>query len=157
MGFFARIVSSRIDRNITGSELRGNQRQNLIHIFVFDSSGEGLEKSRKVNSLVRSVIPESLAYADVPISFFVDHLMPIGIGSINSSGRVSVSRYSFAWQKIGETNLAYTGAMEPEMSGYSYTCEEYERGKGHRGVVIGIYERARDNVEKKSNTRHHEG
>jgi hypothetical protein len=157
MGFFARIVSSRIDRNITGSELRGNQRQNLIHIFVFDSSGEGLEKSRRVNSLVRSVIPESLAYADVPISFFIDHLMPIGIGSINSSGRDTVRGYSFAWQKIGEANPEYVKAMEPEISGYSYACEEYGRGKGHRGVVIGIYERARDKTDKKSHTHHHEG
>jgi hypothetical protein len=140
MGFFAKSGSTGQVQRTGDSERPAKQMQNLVHIFVFDSSDEGLHKPRKLHSLVRSVIPESIAYPNVPVSLFIDSNMPSTVGQ--GMGRVSesVAKYAFAWKKIEETEPLFAEALRPRSESYTFSCEEYERGGGHRGVVLAIYE-----------------
>lgn len=144
MGFFAKSVSARNVQRTGNSERPAKQMQNLVHIFVFDSSDEGLHKPRKLDSLVRSVIPESLAYSNVPVSLFIDSNMPSNVGHGMACVSESVAKYAFAWKKIEETDPLFAEALRPCSESYTFSCEEYERGRGHRGVVLAIYELLHD-------------
>jgi hypothetical protein len=139
VGFFSRFVSAdKAGRRTMGDEGM-SRRGDLVHIFVFDSSERGLADSRRLDSLVRSLLPESLAYDRVPVSFFVDKEIPSAVGRGTSHQLDVVMSYTFAWAKIKETNSSLVEGLRAGSEKCTFGWEEYEREGGNRGFLFAFY------------------
>lgn len=112
----------------------------LIHIFIFDSGSAIQEESKYASTLVRSLLPEAMAYQDVPVTFNRDESMPTVIGRENSHDIESVAHYSFAWQTIRRVKPALVEGLKVEDERYTFSWEEYSSESGHRGVLFAFYE-----------------
>ncbi|HCA81992.1 MAG TPA: hypothetical protein DEP53_19860 [Bacteroidetes bacterium] len=140
MGFFSRFVSSARAGRRAGVDDQAGRRGDLVHIFVFDSAETGLEDSKKLNSLIRSLLPESLAYACVPVSFFVDKEMPPTVAQGTSRQLDVIMNYTFAWMKIKDTSSVLVEGLKVGRETCTFGWEEYTREGGHRGVLFAFYD-----------------
>ena len=118
---------------------RGRQGA-LVHIFVFDAGPGGQLESRYASTLVRSLLPEAMAYHDVPITFTRDERMPALIGSEISHDLDSVTQYSFAWQTIRRVNPMLVDGLKVGDERYTFSWEEYSNESGNRGILLAFYE-----------------
>jgi hypothetical protein len=140
VGFFSRLVSTRKTSRGAGRDEQVGRRGDLVHIFVFDSSENGLEDARKLDSLVRSLLPESLAYDRVPVSFFVDKEIPSAVGRGTAHQLDVVMRYTFAWAKIKATDSSLVNGLKAGCEKCTFGWEEYEREGGCRGLLFAFYD-----------------
>jgi len=111
----------------------------LIHIFVFDSGPASKEEPRYASTLVRSLLPEAMAYQDVPVTFTRDESMPTVIGREQSHDIESVTHYSFAWQTIRRVNPGLVEGLKVGVERYTFSWEEYSSESGNRGVLFAFY------------------
>ncbi len=125
------------------SEKRNNQsaRQqgSLVHVFVFDSGEAGIRDPRYVSNLVRSLLPESMAYTDALISFFTDRGMPSTVGQNAQQEEEPLTRYPFACAKAKETQPSLVERSTEGRKKFTNTWQEYKGEEGNRGVVVAFY------------------
>ncbi|MCX6143213.1 MAG: hypothetical protein NTZ35_08335 [Ignavibacteriales bacterium] len=133
---FLGIVLPRAKR---AKDFRSSPCGTLVHIFVFETGKVERRDPTYVSSLVRSLLPESMVYGDVPISFFLDQNMPPAIGDGTTPDVEKITRYSFAWKKIMETNPALVEGLKVGNEKFTFGWEEYEREGGNRGVLFAFY------------------
>lgn len=115
-------------------------RAALVHIYVFEAGTLEQRDPNYVSSLVRSLLPESMVYGEVPISFIFDQNMPAAIGHGTAPDVEKVTRYSFAWSKIKETDPDLVDGLKVGRENCTFSWEEYERAGGNRGVLFAFYE-----------------
>ncbi len=119
--------------------LRSSPHGTLVHIFVFEDGETGHLDPNYVSSLVRSLMPESMVYGEVPISFFLDKDMPADIGDGKKPNVEKISRYAFAWMKIKEANPDLVEGLKVGTDKFTFSWEEYEHEGGSRGVLFAFY------------------
>lgn len=139
MGFLSRLlpVVKSGNPNMPGD---GAMRHGpLVHIFVFDAGGVHTRDPRYVTRLVRSLVPESIAYEGVPITFFVDKNLPVAVASRTALQLDEIMSYHFAWRKIEETNHALVEEREEGVRNYTFSWKGYDRESGSRGVLVAFY------------------
>jgi len=112
----------------------------LVHVFLFDSGPEPQDHARYVKSVVRSLLPETMAYADLPVSFFRDENMPSDIGNGGQKDLEKGTSYPFAWEKIALTNGSLVEGLKVGKEDYTFSCEQYSSESGNRGILFAFYE-----------------
>ena len=112
----------------------------LVHIFVFDSGPAVQEESKYARTLVRSLLPEAMAYQDVPVTFTRDETMPDVIGRGKSHDIELVTQYSFAWQTIRMVNPSLVEGLKVGNELFTFSWEEYSSESGNRGILFAFYE-----------------
>jgi hypothetical protein len=112
----------------------------LVHIFIFDSDSTIQEESKYASTLVRSLLPEAMAYQGVPVTFTRDESMPTSMGREKSHDIESVTHYSFAWQTISRVKPALVEGLKVGDERYTFSWEEYSRESGNRGILFAFYE-----------------
>ena len=139
MGILAHVFrTKRPDHEVF--ELRSPRKQgSLAHIFVFEANKVEHAAPSHLPSLIRSLLPESMVYGQVPISFFLDQAMPPTIGDGTTPDAEKITRYLFAWKKIMETNPALVKGLKVGHEKFTFAWQEYERDGGNRGVLLAFY------------------
>lgn len=139
MRFFSRLLPVANTGHARTSGASATQQGPLVHVFVFDSGGAGDRDPRYVTRLVRSLVPESVAYEDVPISFFVDKDIPAAVAQCTALQLDALMNYRFAWSKIKETNPALVEGLEAGIMSFTFSWKGYEREDGGKGVLFAFY------------------
>ncbi|MBM4161871.1 MAG: hypothetical protein FJ217_12345 [Ignavibacteria bacterium] len=118
----------------------GAMRQGaLVHVFVFDSGPVPQDESKYVRGVVRSLLPETMAYADVPVTFFRDEKLLSTIGHAESSDVQRAIDYSFAWRMITQNSPELVGGLKAGKQKYTFSSEEYCGDAGNSGIVYAFY------------------
>jgi hypothetical protein len=118
---------------------RAKRQGPLVHVFVFDSGPAVREESKYVTTIVRSLLPEAMAYEDVPVSFCRDERMPAVIGRKGKPDIERATNYPFAWKKIVETDASLVAGLKAGREDFTFTWEEYDSERGNRGIVYAFY------------------
>jgi hypothetical protein len=127
---------SRADKT---NKVRPSSRETLVHVFIFENGKGDHPNPGYVSSLVRSLMPETMVYGKVPISFFPDQNMPSAIGVGTTPDIEKISRYPFAWSKIRLTDPDLVEGLKVGKETFTFSWEEYEREDGRRGVLFAFY------------------
>jgi hypothetical protein len=115
------------------------RRGALVHIFVFDSGPRAKDESKYASTVARSLLPEAMAYPDVPVTFSQDDSMPPSIGRGKFHDIELVTHYSFAWQTIRRVNPILVEGLKVGDERYTFSWEEYSSESGNRGILFAFY------------------
>jgi hypothetical protein len=118
---------------------RAKRQGPLVHVFVFDSGPVRQEEPKYVTNIVRSLLPEAMAYADVPITFFCDERMPKSIGRGKPPDLDRAMGYTAAWMKMSLKNSELVKGLKAGTEEFSFTWEEYSSDRGNRGILYAFY------------------
>lgn len=140
MGILTRLFGTEALPAVDKRSSRRKQPGALVHIFVFDSGPVAQEESKYVTTVVRSLLPESMAYEDVPISFYRDRKMPASIGRGRLHDLERATNYPFAWRQITQLNPSLIEGLKVGKEQYTFACEEYDSERGNRGILYAFYE-----------------
>ncbi len=140
MGILKRLFRTEAHQAVDKRIGRTKQQGALVHIFVFDSGPLVPDESKYVTTIARSLLPESMAYADVPISFYRDENMPTPIGRGRLHDLERATNYPFAWRMITQLNPALIEGLKVGKEHYTFACEEYDSERGNRGILYAFYE-----------------
>jgi len=118
---------------------RAKRQGPLVHVFVFDSGPVLQDESKYVTNIVRSLLPEAMAYADVPITFFCDEKMPKAIGQGKAPDLDRAMGYTAAWMRMSIKNSELVKGLKAGAEEYTFTWEEYNSDWGNRGILYAFY------------------
>jgi hypothetical protein len=143
MGFLAQLFRTQKRDGASAEVKQSRQRGALVHVFLFDSGPASQEESRYVNTVVRSLLPEAMAYENLSIAFFRDENMPVDIGNGGRRSLEKATDYPFAWKKITAANSALVEGLKVGNERITFACEEYSSESGNRGILYAFYELTR--------------
>ncbi len=140
MGILQKLFPPERSQPVPGVRPPSGRLGALTHIFVFDTGPALQDEIKYTNTLVRSLLPEAMAYHDVAVTFTRDDTMPTLIGREKSHDIESVTHYSCAWKTIRSIDPALVEGLKVGKERYTFSWEEYSSESGNRGILFAFYE-----------------